>query len=140
MINETFNRNKNKNDLSTEFLVNDHCISNPKIIADSFNTYFVNIGSNLSSKLNLRDHPLSFNNYLTSRAESRFNFSTMSVEEVISIINNLENKNSSGYDDISNKLLKSIEEEVCTPLTVIINKSLLNGIFLDALKIAIVKP
>ena len=67
MINETLNRNKNKNDLPTEFLVNDHCISNPKIIADSFNTYFVNIGSNLSSKLNLRDHSLSFNNYLTHR-------------------------------------------------------------------------
>ena len=61
------------------------------------------------------------------------------MEEVLSIINNLENKNSSGYDDISNKLLKSIKEEVCTPLTVIINQSLLNGIFPDALKIAIVK-
>ena len=121
-------------------MVNDHCISNPKIIADSFNTYFVNIGSNLSSKLNLRDHSLSFNNYLTSRTESQFNFSTISVEEVLSIINNLENKNSSGYDDISNKLLKSIKVEVCTPLTVIINQSLLNGIFPDALKITIVKP
>ena len=62
------------------------------------------------------------------------------MEEVLSIINNLENKNSSGYDDISNKLLKSIKEEVCTPLTVILNQSLLNGIFPDALKIAIVKP
>ena len=110
MINETLNRKKNKNDLPTEFLVNDHCISNPKIIADSFNTYFVNIGSNLSSKIYLRDHSLSFNNYLTSRTESRFNFSTISVEEVLSIINNnLDNKNSSGYDDISNKLLKSIK-------------------------------
>ena len=122
-------------------MVNDHCISNPKIIADSFNTYFVNIGSNLSSKLNLRDHSLSFNNYLTSRTESRFKFLTISVEEVLSIINNLENKNTSGYDDISNKLLKSIKEEVlCTPLTVIINTSLLNGIFPDALKMEIVKP
>ena len=62
------------------------------------------------------------------------------MEQVLSIINNLDNKNSSGYDDISNKLLKSIKEEVCTPLTVIINQSLLNGIFPDALKIAIVKP
>ena len=39
MINE--NRNKNTNDLPTEFLVNDHCISNPKIIADSFNTHLI---------------------------------------------------------------------------------------------------
>ena len=62
------------------------------------------------------------------------------MEEVLSIINYLENKNSSGNYDISNKLLKSIKEEVCTPFTVIINISLLNGIFPDALKIAIVKP
>ena len=118
------NRNKNKNDLPTAFLVNDHCISNPKTIAASFNTYFVNIGSNRSSKLNLRDHSLSFNNYLTSRTESRFNFSTISVEEVLFIINNLENKNSSGYDDISDKQLNSIKEEVCTPLTVILKINL----------------
>ena len=95
MINETLNRNKNKNDLPTEFLVNDHCISNTQIIADNFNTYFVNIGSNLLSKLNLRDNLLSLNNYLTSCTELRFNFLTISVEEVLSIINNLENKNSS---------------------------------------------
>ena len=35
-------------------------------------------------------------------------FLTISVEEVLSIIHNLENKNSSGYDDISNKYIKSI--------------------------------
>ena len=52
----------------------------------------------------------------------------------------LDNKNSSEYDDIPNKLFKSIIDEVCTPLTVIINKSLWNWIFPDALKIAIVKP
>ena len=80
----------------------------------------------MSSKSNLRDHSLSFNNYLTSRTELRFNFSTISVEEVLSIINNLENKNSSGYDDILNKLVKSIKEAVCTPFTVIINQSILN--------------
>ena len=62
------------------------------------------------------------------------------MEEVLSIINNLENKKSYGYDDISNIRLKPLKEEVCTPLIVIINQYLLNGIFTDALKIAIVKP
>ena len=40
---------------------------------------------------------------VTHRIVSKF--LTISVEEVLSIIHNLENKNSSGYDDISNKLL-----------------------------------
>ena len=66
--------------------------------------------------------------------------SVYAVEEVLSIINNLDNKNSPGYDDISNKLSKSRKEEVCTPLTVIINQSLLDGIFPDTLKVALVKP
>ena len=53
--------------------------------------------------------------------------------------NNQENTNNYGYDDISNKQLKSIKWEVYTHLTVIINESLLSDIFPDALNIAIVK-
>ena len=55
MINETLNKNINKNYLPTEFNV--HCISNPKS-ADTFKTYFLKIGSNLSSKLNLSENSL----------------------------------------------------------------------------------
>ena len=56
------------------------------------------------------------------------------------IINKLKNKNSSGVDEISNKLLKSIGTELSKPLTIIINQCLLTGIFPDLLKIAKVKP
>ena len=48
-------------------------------------------------------------------------------------------KNSSGKDEISNKLLKSIKDEIAKPLTIIINQSLKTGIFPEALKIAKVK-
>ena len=56
------------------------------------------------------------------------------------IINKLKNKNSSGVDEISNKLLKAIGTELAKPLTIIINQCLLTGIFPDLLKIAKVKP
>ena len=56
------------------------------------------------------------------------------------IINKLKNKNSSGVDEISNKLLKAIGTELNKPLTIIINQCLLTGIFPDLLKIAKVKP
>ena len=56
------------------------------------------------------------------------------------IINKLKNKNSSGVDEISNKLLKAIGPELSKPLTIIINQCLLTGIFPDLLKIAKVKP
>ena len=58
----------------------------------------------------------------------------------MSIINKLKNKNSSGNDEISNKLLKAIGNELSKPLTIIINQCLLTGIFPDLLKIAKVKP
>ena len=58
----------------------------------------------------------------------------------MSIINKLKNKNSSGNDEISNKLLKAIGNELSKPLTIIISQCLLTRIFPDLLKIAKVKP
>ena len=55
-------------------------------------------------------------------------------------INKLKNKNPSGVDEISNKLLKAIGTELSKPLAIIINQCLLTGIFPDLLKIAKVKP
>ena len=60
--------------------------------------------------------------------------------EVLNIINNLKNKKSSGKDELSNKLLKSIQHIISKPLSVIINQSLVTGIYPEALKISKVKP
>ena len=55
-------------------------------------------------------------------------------------INKLKNRNSSGVDEISNKLLKAIGTELSKPLTIILYQCLLTGLFPDLLKIAKVKP
>ena len=60
--------------------------------------------------------------------------------EVISAINNLENKTSYGCDGISNKLLKLIKNEISKPITIIVNQCLTTEIFPTAFKIAKVKP
>ena len=56
------------------------------------------------------------------------------------MINKLKNKTSSGKDGISNKLLKSIKSEISEAIAIIINQSILTGIFPDQLKLAKVKP
>ena len=61
-------------------------------------------------------------------------FEPASVYEMSSIIRSLKPKNSSGYDDISNKLLKELHPIILQPLTEVINKSLHEGIFLDDMK------
>ena len=55
-------------------------------------------------------------------------------------IANLKNKNSTGLDAITRKLLKSISDIICKPLEYLINKSLESGIFPDILKIACIIP
>ena len=52
----------------------------------------------------------------------------------------MDNKSSSGYDSISNKMLKYIKKEISKPLTLIINQMLDSGIFPSGLKISKILP
>ena len=47
-------------------------------------------------------------------------FKCVSEKEIVIAIDNLENKSSTGYDGISNKLLKFINDVVTKPLTLIL--------------------
>ena len=67
-------------------------------------------------------------------------FSEVTIHTVLSIIDSLKPKMSSGMDEISNKTLKALKNEIAAPLTVIINQMLYTGIFPDALKISKVIP
>ena len=94
----------------------------------------------MSSNVNNLNTNLKFNDYLNHPTDHRFRFQQVSTKEVFSIINKFKNKTSSDKDEISNKLLKSIKDEISEPLTVIINQSLLTEIFPKKLKIAKFKP
>ena len=111
-----------------------------KEIANQFIIFFSNIGTNLSAFIELDDNTLAFTDYLDDPAEHRFNFSKVTENEIVVIINNLKSKNSSGKDEISNKLLKFIKVEISKPLTIITNQCLETRMFPDALKVDKVKP
>ena len=59
--------------------------------------------------------------------------------EVIDVIKSLKNKDSSGYDGISNNILKHCVKDISKPLTSIFNLSLETGVFPDRFKFAIVQ-
>ena len=120
----------------TEFIINNKAITDHKEIANQFNIFFSNIGSNLSASIELDANTLAFTDYFDDPTEHRFNFSKVTENEMVVIINNLKSKNSSGKDGTSNKLLKSIKGEISKPLTIIINQCLETGFFPDALKVA----
>ena len=111
-----------------------------RILPITLTIFFSNIGTNLSSSIKLEDRNAAFTDYLHNPTDHRFTFSQINEREVLSIINKLKNKTSSGKDGISNKLLKSIKSEISEAIAIIINQSILTGIFPDQLKLAKVKP
>ena len=72
------------------------------------NVFFANIGAKLSAGNNQSNYVQSYSDYLNNPTPHRFTFSNINESYNISIINKLKNKNSSGNDEISNKLLKAI--------------------------------
>ena len=67
-------------------------------------------------------------------------FKSFSTEEITPIIKSLKTKSSSGYDEITTKLLKISINYICSPLTHICNNSISTGIFPERLKFSIIKP
>ena len=112
-------------------------------IADCFNSYFANIGVQLSSSFEESDRIPSFETYLGDdnvNPDLSFHFTPVTEDLVLTLISNLQNKTSSGMDGISNKLLKRIKHIIVQPLTLIINQSLTSGIYPDKFKISKITP
>ena len=103
-------------------------------ITNQFAKYFCSVGKNFALKTEPSKNPLkNYLNKIPANCTSMF-FEPPSVEEVSRLINNLKPKNSSGYDDISNKLLKTLHPVITEPFTENINRSLQEGSFPDDMK------
>ena len=106
-------------------------------IADCFNQYFSSIGCKLAESIqNINIEPMAF----VTLVESSFHFSCISVQEVLSALNQLNLRKSPGLDGISVKLLKDTSDVIAQPLANIFNLSLQTGIFPDDWKIAKISP
>ena len=84
-----------------------------------FNTYFINIGHSLSEQIHATR---SSDEYLSNRTNTIFNFTEVTEECIDSIIKNMKSKSSTGYDNISNKLVKSAKDVLIKPLTMLMNQ------------------
>ena len=113
-------------------------LKEPSEISEAFNNFFVNIGPNLASSIPNSHKP--FHHYLNNKNASSLFFDPVVEEEVKDIVNNLNTKKASGFDGITNFLLKNLVDEIISPLTYILNMSLLKGVVPDRMKIAKVIP
>ena len=140
IINETLSRKKVDNMLPDTFIKNGNELSDPKEIANAFNEYFSKIGSNIASNINCTEDGQSYKVYLQNPTLKKFAFKKVNDNEVLSIINKLKNKKSRGADNISNQLLKTIKQELCKPLTIIINQMIETGVYPEKFKISKITP
>ena len=99
-------------------------ITNPNEIADSFGQFYSFLGSSLAQKI--LDSQLSTKDYLAKIPRNLHSMLLLptSQQEVNHIIDGLPFKSSSGHDDVSNILLKSLKSSLTYPMTLIFNQSL----------------
>ncbi len=139
-INETLGRHKKETKLPTSVLHNNRHITEPTEIANAFNDYFVNIGTNLAETIDTTNENTTFINYLQHPTRELFDLKSIHERDILNILNHMDSKSSTGYDSLSNKLLKFIKLEIYKALTLVVNQMLHTGIFPDALKIAKIMP
>ena len=123
---------------STKFTLNNDTITNMDEIVKEFNTYFINIGRTLSDQIHSTHSSLDYLPH--DKKTSSFVFNPVSEECIANVITKLKNKSSYGYDNISNKLIKSAKNVLIKPLTLIVNQCLHTGIYPSQLKLSRVKP
>ena len=136
ILKEVINKKKSSSSCS-RFVVNNSITTNRKIIADSFNSFFIDIGPNLASKIpNSSKKPEAF---MAENISNSIFIKPVIEDEVKNIVKNLK-ESSTGWDSISSKIVKDTYSLFITPLTHIMNLSLLHGVVPTELKIAKVIP
>ena len=125
---------KNKESI-TELNLNGNLISDKDEIAKAFKSHFETCATELASGL-----PLGHDTSTIMPQGESWAFKPTSVIDLLKIIRSLMNKNSSGNDSLSNRMLKKEAYAFSALLKPLINESIALGIFPNGLKTANVLP
>ena len=99
------NQNKFKHQSISSLLINENKVTEPQVIADSFNNFFCNIGERLANNFSNQNN-YDYKKFLKDPAsQSIFLFNT-NTTEIINTVRNLKNSNSTGHDEFSLKFIK----------------------------------
>ena len=138
IINELINK-KQKSNVSIKALQHDGKETKDNTqIADAFNTYFSTIGQELANQIPSNTGKVF--QFLNHPETSTLFLNPVSETEVSSLICKLKDRKAAGMDQITNKVLKSINRIITPFLSHIFNLVLSKGQYPDALKIAKVIP
>ena len=142
LINKSIGKTSNKNCIIDKIKIGNVEHVEPGEIANDLCNYYSNIGAKLANSIPPPKHDNQFYLKRITRNPKSLYLSPTTMQEIIKIIDNLPNKNSSGHDrsNINNILLKNIKNQIAAPLERVFNMSLEQGIFPDLMKKAEVIP
>ena len=140
LVNRLIGKERNKKNVIEKLKVGNEIKQDPTSITDTFNNFFSTVGEKYASKIPYdREKQRGYQKQMTPNTHTLF-FQPCTPTEIWDLINNLPNKGSSGHDNISNIMLKSLGPSILHPLSQLFNKSLEEGIFPDMMKLADVTP
>lgn len=138
ILNRLCNKANDKTSYCDSFHINNTTVTDPLDISNEFNKYFTNIGKNMADSIPDSDYDIE--HWMKNKNQHSLFLAPTDPTEVFVVINNLKTKKSMGHDGISTWLLKQLANELCNPLSDLINMSLNNGDVPDILKLAKVIP
>ena len=139
-INNVIKKTNNKSSIIDSLKSDNITYTNAIDISNAFGKYFFTIGETIAAKGGNSNIPISsYLNKIPRQGKSVF-LTPCTKTEIKKLITNLLSKNSSGYDDISNIILKEIGDTLLEPLTLIFNRSLKAGVFPSDMEIADISP
>ena len=131
---------KSKTTQITTLDVDREKISNHEAIAEHMNTYFCNIGQDLSKKIPATQNPLLKGEYPVNPEGTKFHFQPVNSNQVASVLGKFKTSMGFGTDCIANHFLKIGLPIISDSLCDIFNLSIAIGVFPDSWKIARVTP
>ena len=140
LINRMIKKENNKNQLIECIRVGPTLKYDPYNITNTFCEFFSTIGAKYAEKLESTPEEIQeYLNKIDNNTNSLF-LHPCTDNEINTLIQELPQKTSSGFDNISNVLLKKISHSIIQPLCIIFNKSMEQGIFPSAMKKADITP
>ena len=138
-MSKCLSRNKFKEVKTDKLNYNNQEFENDESISNAFNEFFKNQAFSLTKNMHSE---FDFKYFLekTPKCQQKMSFEATTTLKTYQKIQSLKPKTSSGFDELSNKLIKKCALKLSEPITSLINKSFYENQFPEGLKINVLKP
>ena len=94
VINDTLDKNNQKTTPPISIEHNHILITDPKIVSNTFNDYFVNIGTDLVENICEYGNNERYQQYLQTQSQCSCTFEKINEDDILKMINKMDNKSS----------------------------------------------